>query len=69
MQFLRGAYRMMRIRDWYRTAGLKSNKKESLMRLNSLTGKSDRQRRSKFKKREKISARKRQRYRGKSNLK
>ena len=58
MQFLRGAYRMMRIRDWYRTAGLKSNKKESLMRLNSLTGKSDRQRKSKLKKTEKISLRK-----------
>ena len=62
MQFLRGAYRMMRIRDWYRTAGLKSNKKESLMRLNSLTGKSDRQRKSKLKKTEKISTRKKQRF-------
>jgi len=62
MQFLRGAYRMMRIRDWYRTVGLKSNKKESLMRLNSLTGKSDRQRKSKLKKTEKISTRKKQRF-------
>jgi hypothetical protein len=62
IQSLRGAFLLTTIRDWYRTAGLKSNKKESLMRLNLLTGKSDRQRKSKLKKTEKISTRKKQRF-------